>query len=319
MKKNYLISIIITCYNNGAYIKECIDSVVNNDEVEIIIINDGSTDNSLNIIDEYNNIKVITTNNNGLSIARNRGIDESTGDYILFIDGDDYIDKHSINIIKNYINDNDFDLLLLNTTKYYEFNNTYEKEILSINNEILDIPDLINNKICGRAWRFLYKSELIKNNNLYFQEKLVYEDEEWVPKVIYYAKKIKYLDIPYYFYRKSNNSITSNKTLNNIKDLIKIVDITYKWNNEIKWNNIYLYFSLSRCIKNIISSINYLDNYDYINDWYKNNKKMINDILQGNKRLRICIKVFGIRKGINIYRKYFKLKNKIKKINVLVK
>ncbi len=118
----------------------------------------------------------------------------------------------------------------------------------------------------------------------------MYEDEEWVPKVIYYAKKIKYLDIPYYFYRKSNNSITSNKTLNNIKDLIKIVDITYKW------NNIYLYFSLSRCIKNIISSINYLDNYDYINNWYKNNKKMINDILQGNKRLRICIKVFGIRK-----------------------
>ena len=141
----------------------------------------------------------------------------------------------------------------------------------------------------------------------------MYEDEEWVPKVIYYAKKIKYLDIPYYFYRKSNNSITSNKTLNNIKDLIKIVDITYKW------NNIYLYFSLSRCIKNIISSINYLDNYDYINNWYKNNKKMINDILQGNKRLRICIKVFGIRKGINIYRKYFKLKNKIKKINVLIK
>ena len=118
----------------------------------------------------------------------------------------------------------------------------------------------------------------------------MYEDEEWVPKVIYYAKKIKYLDIPYYFYRKSNNSITSNKTLNNIKDLIKIVDITYKW------NNIYLYFSLSRCIKNIISSINYLDNYDYINNWYKSNKKMINDILQGNKRLRICIKVFGIRK-----------------------
>lgn len=118
----------------------------------------------------------------------------------------------------------------------------------------------------------------------------MYEDEEWVPKVIYYAKKIKYLDIPYYFCRKSNNSITSNKTLNNIKDLIKIVDITYKW------NNIYLYFSLSRCIKNIISSINYLDNYDYINNWYKNNKKMINDILQGNKRLRICIKVFGIRK-----------------------
>lgn len=118
----------------------------------------------------------------------------------------------------------------------------------------------------------------------------MYEDEEWVPKVICYAKKIKYLDIPYYFYRKSNNSITSNKTLNNIKDLIKIVDITYKW------NNIYLYFSLSRCIKNIISSINYLDNYDYINNWYKNNKKMINDILQGNKRLRICIKVFGIRK-----------------------
>ena len=133
----------------------------------------------------------------------------------------------------------------------------------------------------------------------------MYEDEEWVPKVIYYAKKIKYLDIPYYFYRKSNNSITSNKTLNNIKDLIKIVDITYKW------NNIYLYFSLSRCIKNIISSINYLDNYDYINNWYKNNKKMINDILQGNKRLRICIKVFGIRKQNKKDKRTYQKQNRV--------
>jgi len=317
--KEKLISVIITCYNNELYIEKCIKSIIdsNNKNIEIILINDGSTDNSLNIINQYkDNIKIITTENRGLSNSRNRGIEESTGKYILFIDGDDYIDSSAINKIEEFVDTSDFDLLLLNTTKYYEEKNIFEKEKLSFKKNVLDLKDLIEYKICGRAWRFLYKRKLIQNNNLKFRSNVIFEDEEWVPKVIYYSSIIKFLDIDYYYYRKRKNSITTSKNFNNINDLMKIINNTYEWNKCIMWNSSYIYFSLSRCIKNVLSSLYYLNDEDKskVIVWYNENKSMIFDILKCNKRFFLSIKLFGPSKGIKIYKKIFKEKNKIKKI-----
>ena len=100
-----LITVVIPVYNMEKYLSKCIESVINQsyDNIEIIIINDGSTDSSLEIIKGYalddNRIKVITTNNQGLSAARNRGIIEGRGKYIAFIDADDYISKEYISIL----------------------------------------------------------------------------------------------------------------------------------------------------------------------------------------------------------------------------
>lgn len=318
-----ILSIIIICYNNEKYIKNCLDSVIRklNNNIEIIIVDDGSTDSSYNIISKcivnIENIKLISIRNSGISIARNVGLKNAVGKYIMFIDGDDYINIKGIEKIINYIQKNEFDLLLFNTIKYYEKTGKYEIEKYVINDyKNVSISDLIDNKICGRAWRFIYNKKMLDKNKLLFHKSLIYEDEEWVPRVIYYSKKIEYIDEDLYIYRKRNNSITSTKSLNNIINLEKITEATYSWSLDCSNKKNYIFFSLTRCIRNIMGSILYLDTEEIkqVISWYKQNYKMIMKILKYNPKLKILLKVFGPYNGIKFYKKFCKEKYKTKKI-----
>ncbi len=315
----YTVSIIVICYNNEKYIKECLSSILCqiDNKIELIVINDGSTDNSLTIIrDTLNdalNTKIISVKNSGISNARNIGIDKANGEFLIFVDGDDFINEKSLQYILNYIENNSFDLLLLNTTKYYEMSNKYEKEILLIEkHKNIKARELINNKIFGRAWRFVYNKKLIDKYNIRFHSNLIYEDEEWIPKVIFFANRIDYLDIPYYFYRKTQNTITTQKTINNIKNLMEITKSSYEWYLTLnkKDNNNYFYFSLSRCIRNILSSMFYLNQKEktYVNKWFKSNKDMIYNILKFNKKYKFLLIIFGPYYGTKIYKTFFREK-----------
>lgn len=176
----YVISIIVICYNNEKYIKKCLSSILRqaNNKIELIVIND-TLNNAMNT-------KIISIKNSGISNARNIGIKESSGKFLIFVDGDDFISDYSLKYILRYIENNSFDLLLLNTTKYYEISNKYEREILKIKkNKNIEVCELINNKVFGRVWRFVYNRELIDKNNIRFHQNLIYEDEEWVPKIIF--------------------------------------------------------------------------------------------------------------------------------------
>lgn len=292
-----------------------------NNNIELIVISDGSTDNSLAIIyDILNNVlntKIISVKNSGISNARNIGIDNANGEFLIFVDGDDFISEKSLQNILNYIENNSFDLLLLNTTKYYEISNKYEKEILLIEkHENIEVRELINNKVFGRAWRFVYNKKLIDKYNIRFHSNLIYEDEEWIPKVILFANRIDYLDIPYYFYRKTQNTITTQKTFNNIKNLMEITKSSYEWYLTLnrKGNN-YFYFSLSRCIRNIFSSMFYLnqDEKIYVKKWFKSNKGMIYNILKFNRRYKILLSIFGPYYGTKIYKTFFREKYVLQK------
>ena len=186
-----ILSIIIICYNNEKYIKNCLDSVIRklNNNIEIIIVDDGSTDSSYNIISKcivnIENIKLISIRNSGISIARNVGLKNAVGKYIMFIDGDDYINIKGIEKIINYIQKNEFDLLLFNTIKYYEKTGKYEIEKYVINDyKNVSISDLIDNKICGRAWRFIYNKKMLDKNKLLFHKSLIYEDEYYIADLI---------------------------------------------------------------------------------------------------------------------------------------
>ena len=320
----YVISIIVICYNNEKYIKKCLSSILRqaNNKIELIVINDGSTDNSLNIInDTLNNAmntKIISIKNSGISSARNIGIKESSGKFLIFVDGDDFISDYSLKYILRYIENNSFDLLLLNTTKYYEISNKYEREILEIKkNKNIEVCELINNKVFGRAWRFVYNRELIDKNNIRFHQNLIYEDEEWVPKIIFFANRIDYLDIPYYFYRKTQNTITTQKTFNNIKNLMEITKSSYEWYLKLnkKNDNNYFYFSLSRCIRNILSSMFYLNSNEkiYVRKWFNSNSEMIYSILKFNKRYKILLRLFGPYYGTKIYKCIFREKYVLQK------
>ena len=153
-KYKSLISIIIPVFNMEDKLNKCIQSVINQtyDNLEIILVNDGSKDNSLKICENYKNIdnriKLISINNNGVSNARNIGIKNATGKYIGFVDSDDYIDNDMFETLYNNIKDNNADLSIIGY------------QIETIDNKVIKNTNLDHSTIVG--WSFKYK---IQNTN----------------------------------------------------------------------------------------------------------------------------------------------------------
>ena len=221
-----ILSVIIPVYNTGKYLKKCLDSVINQtlDNIEIIVINDGSTDDSLQIINEYiekyNNIKLIHKKNEGASIARNIGICKAKGKYITFLDSDDYIDldmykdmifkleKESADVIQCGI---DFiDQYSEQTIRYLQ------NDILNLdNNDALKL--FINLKITGYTCNKIYKRTLFIENNITYSNIPCYEDMEVVLKSIMNCNKFLSISNCYYKYRQVEGSLSNKVTEKHIK------------------------------------------------------------------------------------------------------
>ncbi len=190
MKKNILLSIIVNTFNCENYLKQCLESIKKqlSVESELIVIDDSSTDNTFKIIEselcDSSNCSYYSIEHSGISNSRNFGISKAKGTYIMFVDGDDYIIGNSLNKIIEYLKSSEFDLTLFNTIKYFDSKNYFEIEKFSLQDgQCLSEQDLINNKICARPWRFIYRRDVLKNNSILFPKDLVYEDEEWGQKL----------------------------------------------------------------------------------------------------------------------------------------
>ena len=216
-----LISIIIPIYNTSKYLSKCIESAENQtyDNIEIILVNDGSTDDSPNICNhyknKYKNIKVIHKENGGLSDARNAGINLSLGKYILFLDSDDFLDKHAIEKLYNNLFINNSDMVI--PRKYIQVDEkTNNKKVrIHFNSDYFsEDPKNFVIKIMieqGRAWRahsLLYKSSIIKENNILFPIGFTSEDIIFNLDYLTYAKKISFIDYSTVFYLRRSGSIT---------------------------------------------------------------------------------------------------------------
>ena len=178
-------SIIIPVYNVEKYLPKCLDSIVNQTykNIEIICINDGSTDNSLKILEEYaqkdERIKIINQENQGVSVARNVGIDNATGDYILFVDSDDWIDRDTCKILKIELENEYYDLIIFNHSVVTKKSTRPTKYIGG-------------NKFA--FWAACYKTSIIKNNNIKFPKNIkISEDHFFKYNFLYYAKNIKHI------------------------------------------------------------------------------------------------------------------------------
>ena len=165
MKNKLKFSIIIPAYNIEKYIDKCINSIIEQTykNYEIIIINDGSTDNTKNIIDKYKTKKkvtIINQNNKGLSESRNIGVKKATGNYILFVDGDDYIDKKLLETLNNIIEDEDIIRFQLRTVdeKYNIIKEYSEKECKYLSG-IDAFNYIVNYKYIEPAWLYCYKKD----------------------------------------------------------------------------------------------------------------------------------------------------------------
>jgi glycosyltransferase involved in cell wall biosynthesis len=223
MEGHPAISIIVPVYNTGIYLKRCLDSIINQTfrDIEIICVNDGSTDNSAFILKNYAEldprIQILTKENGGLSSARNAGLECARADYIGFVDSDDYIAPEMYEKLFTKMTQNDVDLAHCGTQIIYE--NTVADSIKDSTKE--DTAEYYRIKYAGvvrredelfattdvAAWNKLYKKEIIDAFEIRFPEKLYYEDSCFSWCYMSVSKKICYIPDAYYQYIKRPGSI----------------------------------------------------------------------------------------------------------------
>ena len=255
---NIKVSVIIPVYNVEPYLKECLDSVINQTlkEIEIICVDDFSPDNSHKILEEYakkdNRIKIIKhKENQGLGPARNTGIKNSNGEYISFIDSDDYIKNDFIENLYNTAKKYDSDITsTLNIILFGEnieknkkkiFRHTEGKSSVSIEDDKWYTDECMSVTV----WNRIYKKDFLIKNDLFFMNiKSGAEDEELYQRILLVNKKTSYNHKAIYYYRKRNNSImgTISKDLNNAINTIALMLNSIEFYKKQKAESIkYLY------------------------------------------------------------------------------
>lgn len=319
--KNDLISIIIPVYNMEKYLNNCLDSVINQSysNLEILLIDDGSTDRSSKICKEYskkdNRIKYYKKKNGGLSSARNYGINKCTGKYIGFIDSDDIIHKDMFKILYNNIIKSNADMSICEVTRFNKEPNYYITDNYQIYNNI-DVLKIIleDRKIFNFAVNKLYKKELIKD--IKFPLNKVQEDVGTIYKFIINTKKIVYTESRLYGYYTRNDSLSNFLTKKFIYDYFELLDIRAKDLKEYNLNN-YIELNKANVILGIFINISF--NKDILKDKeikkYLDNKlkelkilyKNIRNINTLKSNILICILLFNQNIFYIFYKYYFKL------------
>lgn len=228
MKKNPDISIIVPIYNTGTYIRKCLDSLVSQQkkELEFLLINDGSTDNSEEIIKEYKDkrIRYFKNKNQGIGKTRNFAIKQATGKYIMFVDSDDYIANDACEKMYDRCEKDELDVAVCDF--YRDFSNgiIIEEKLEDFDNTNLkDNPKLLN-IINLSPWNKIYKRDLLVNNKIQFIEDLKYEDAPFVIEALFKANKIGKINESLNYYSIRNNSET---TVRDKKcfDILKVIDM----------------------------------------------------------------------------------------------
>lgn len=221
-----LFSIIIPVYNVENYLERCLESVIgqNYHDFEVILINDGGTDKSAEICDRFakndNRIRVIHQENRGVSMARNVGISSAKGDYLMFLDSDDYISSDALESLSRFA-DNEVDVIIgdgiserSNHRLRHDINITVSDGKSFLKKAIAEdvIPMVV--------WLHIYRNQFVKDNQLQFMPNVLHEDEEFVPRAFLCANKVVNTHICFYHYVVREGSITTAEDLRkNVGDL----------------------------------------------------------------------------------------------------
>lgn len=237
------LSIIIPMFNAESYLARCLNSIfdqnLSQEEYELIIINDGSTDNSLfiakNFKSNYSNLKVCTTKNNGLSVARNLGIEMAQGKYIFFVDSDDYITTNSLHVLIEAALDNNLDILSFKFLRTKSSNLNISNELnLEENLEIMDGESYLINNMYYResvCWYLIKKDFLIKTKLKFIIGRFL-QDTIFTAEVFIKAKRVAFIPLEVYRYVINPNSVWTNKELiHTRKKIDDFIFITIKYND----------------------------------------------------------------------------------------
>ncbi len=228
------VSIIVPFYNVEGYIEKCLDTLVNQTlkDIEIILVNDGSKDNSEFIVKKYldkykDKIIYLEKENGGLSDARNFGIPHATGEYIAFLDSDDYVEKDMYEKMYNIAKKENSDMVQCNF--YWEYPDLNKKKIA-------DMPKYSGKKEMFEktrveAWNKLIKRDILEESKVEFPKGLRYEDVEFTYKLVPYINKVSFIEEPLVHYIQRGNSI-SNSQNERTKEIFDILDNVIKYYKE---------------------------------------------------------------------------------------
>lgn len=254
MTKKQLVSIIIPCYNVENYIDICIESVLKQDyeNWECIVINDGSTDKTAEKLNNYvakdSRIRFYSQENLGLSVTRNKGIDYATGDFLYFLDSDDWLSENAIRYLIETYQDND---IITGITVCAGFSgNNFKKNsqlqhptegAITFENENFEIlKRTMESGLSPVAQNRLYKKKFIQDNKLSFKPGILHEDELWFFETMLHARKVKFINHETYFYRIDNqDSITKNVGDRNLESYLQVMEeIIQKYSGTTQFCNI---------------------------------------------------------------------------------
>lgn len=246
--KKIKISIIIPIYNTEKYLKKCLDSLVNQtlQNIEIICINDGSTDNSGKILKKFafkdKRIKIIEKENEGQSKARNIGIKKAKGEFLGFVDSDDWVDKNYFEKLYNAAIKHNCDIACCGfkrSGKIFEklkikYKNIQIAKDINAKVKIVEIPKY--NYVCNK----IYNTENFKKTNLNFENGRFFEDAAILIKILYYMGDLVTVPNTYYHYRKNNSSTVAAYSKKHINDykwaMNELIEFSKKHNINISYN-----------------------------------------------------------------------------------
>lgn len=287
MNVNPKLSIIIPIYNVERYIKDCIMSVITQSytDYEVICVDDGTKDKSINVIRDLikdfpiqlqNRIRIISQQNSGLSVARNTGLIHARGEYVMFLDSDDWLENDSL--IKLLEDIDNYDLICFNGRKYFEVDNKYDN-IDDIDVCFYDTGwDYYNkNALLNRKFPFvcvvlrLYRRSFLIDNNIFFVKDIYHEDNMFTPYVCFYAGKVKVVDVCVYDYRIRKGSITSSITQKHLLDKLYIANTQARFFSSLEKNvdKRVVYRTISHLYHNVFDSLTKQNKSDILKlvDW----------------------------------------------------
>lgn len=320
---NDLISVIVNVYNGEKYIKKCLDSIVcqTYKNLEIIIVNDGSTDSTLSICNSYSDkrIKIITTPNQGLGLSRNTGIENAQGEYLYFVDADDFIEPDAVEYLYKLIKTYNKKIAMCETLKIYDYN--YTKKTKKEEVCIKDAKEMIKNILlsigyAGTTWNKLYHKSIF--NNIRFEDRIV-NDVAVTYKTYAEAKEIIYSNQIKYYYLKHADSILGQSKRERQIDFYKASLERYDYIKNIYPNFLYNELGLLLIIYNL-----YYRDYNKIADFYKETKikKKYNEVfsfrvlkcrLPINDKIKVILFRIAPRLSKIVAKIYIGLKKKTRK------
>lgn len=290
-------SFIVPVYNVEKYLEKCLDSLVNQTykDFEIIVINDGSKDNSEKILDFYKNkysfIRVIKQKNQGLSVARNNGVKKAKGEYIIFVDSDDYVDKNMLEVIDSNIETLDilrFQMIL--EDEHEKIIDVYEEKAFKKCSGREALKHITKYHYVEPACCYVFNKKFYTVNKFSFKPGVYHEDFGLIPYVISKAKNVAAISTPLYHYIQRSGSIMNNSDYN--KTIKKVYDMfeQYKDIKKLvkKERKDYLLSYLANCVIVKAKELKKNDQKTYIKILKK--EKVYNDILT-NTTLRKIKKI----------------------------